>query len=320
MSLAHDSQYWETTFNVRAADMDRIARRIEHTRDAYDITTLTRRLIRGRLRYGPERSASLIVPEVYVEEVRFWDPAGAWQPGDRVIFAVPVSRDQLRSYIPAVGEILKIHGNGVVVSVDGDRSTRIYGTASRVRENESLAQWRASVEDLVVLLGSREDEVSAIDYVFWRHGERIVSALLTALREDRRFTTLNGVWFLVDLADRPSDEALRALAWTMLTDGVIAASPLTLLPLLPTALPEGPAGIFGLTLAMRERPDLFTVRNVGPRSRWSLAGPPPGDYTARLAAYDPNTYDVLCEPGEMLAPDTVQRLWELDLLRVILER
>jgi hypothetical protein len=300
--------------------MDRIARRIEHTRESYDLTTLTRRLIRGRLRYGPERSSPLASPAANVEQVRFWDPAGAWHPGDRVIFAVPVSRDQLRSYIPAVGEILKVQGNGVVVSVDGDRTTRIYGTASRVRENESLAQWRTSVEDLVEALGTREDEVSAVDYVFWQHGQRIVSRLLAALREDHRFTTLNGQWFLVDLVDRPSDEALRALAWAMLTDGVIAASPLTLLPLLPTPLVEGPAGIFGLTLAMRERPDLFTIRNAGPRTRWSLAGPPPGDYTSRLAAYDPRTHDILCEPGEPLAPNTVQRLWELDLLRVVLER
>ncbi|MGC9320604.1 MAG: hypothetical protein ACP5KN_21405 [Armatimonadota bacterium] len=335
MDLKHDRDYWETSFAVRRADLDRVARRIERTGEAHTLTRLTRRLIRGRLRYGPERvrvpessaagddmaepiGSSVLRPERI--EVRLWDPAAAWQAGDLAIFAVPVPHRRLQTFSPAVGRVLKTQGNSVIVTIDGQRGTRIYGTATRRREDKDLDRWRRSIEDLVTVLEDRTDEPSCIDYVFWLHGERIVSLLRNALRDDTRLVALEERWFLAKLAARPTEDQLLGLARAMLRDPKETITYADLLALMPAATIEGDAGRFGLALAMRERPDLFSNVEVGGRTRWALAGPPPGEYTARLAAYDPDTYAVLCEPGDTLSPESAQRLWDLDLLTVVIDR
>jgi hypothetical protein len=208
----------------------------------------------------------------------------------------------------------------VVVSIDGQRGTRIYGTATRGRTDERLNRWRRSIEDFVAVLEDRTDEASCVDYIFWLHGERIVPLLRDALRNDTRLVSLETRWFLTKLATRPSEDQLLTLAHAMLRDPIETATYSDLLALLPSAAAEGDAGRFGLALAMGERPDLFSNVEVGGRTRWALPGPPPGDYTARLGAYDPDTYAVLCEPGDRLSPEVAQRLWDLDLLSTVVDR
>jgi hypothetical protein len=328
MDLRHDRDYWEHVFAVRPADLDRIARRIERSGEAHSLTRIARRLIRGRLRYGPERSlrpgaeaASGAEPTQVFDgtEVRLWDPAAAWHEGDLAIFAVPVPQ-QLRTFTPAVGRVLKIQGNSVIVSIDGLQGTRIYGRAPRIGGDAALDRWRRSIEDLVAVLEERDDEPSSVDYVFWLHGERIVTLLRHALRQDTRFVSLAGDWFLAKLAVRPSEAQVVGLAHALLQRAESAMTDEQLTALLPPGASEGDARRFGLALAIRERPDLFTNVEADGRRRWTLAGPPPGVYTARLAAYDPETYDVLCEPGDTLAPATVRRLWALDLLGLVVGR
>lgn len=118
----------------------------------------------------------------------------------------------------------------------------------------------------------------------------------------------------------PSDRQLEGLAYAMVA---AADRPLTvgeMLPLLPAPSSQGDAGLFGLALGLYQRPDLFLNIDSEPRPRYSLAAPPPGDYTARNAAFDPQTYGLLCEVGDTLTPETVQRLWELGLLSTVIER
>ena len=181
-------------------------------------------------------------------------------------------------------------------------------------------RWRRSVEDLVRVLPDRSDESSLIDYALYRFGERVATSLLNALRQDVRFVAMEGQWFLRSLAVRSDRTQLDGLAQAML---VAADRPMTaaeLLPLVPPPVAEGAAGLFGLALTLQEHPDLFANVDAGPRPRWVLTGAPSGHYTARLAAYDPETWDVLCEPGEALDAATLQRLWSLGLLPVVLAR
>jgi len=148
------------------------------------------------------------------------------------------------------------------------------------------------------------------------HGERVVSQLLDALRADERFVRLAGRWFLRDLAVPPTEEQLTALAWAMVPLEEPQPSD-ALVPLVQPLLAEADAGLFGLYLAMRERTDLFRNVDPGKRPRWVLAGPPPGSCTPRHAAYDPQTYEVLCLPEGPIPPETVKRLWDLGLLRAV---
>lgn len=316
----HPSDYPIEFCRLCDGDLDRVARRIQRTQEAYDLTALGRRLVRGRLRYGPEKGQSLATEEVPEHRIRVWDPAAAWHEGDHALFGVPAMRDGARLLVPVVGRLGKIHGQGVTVRLDGGGETRIYGLAARDRHDEMLVRWRQSVEEAVTALGKSDDEDSRIDYVLWRHGEEILSVLLAALRHDPRFIELNGCWFLRSLAVVPSEGQLENLARTMLQSADDPMGAEELVHRCQPSLREGAAGLFGLAMALGERPDLF--RNVAPglNPRWVLAGPPPGTYVARLAAYDPESYAVLCEPGDTLTEDVLRRLWDLDLLATVMGR
>ena len=56
------------------ADLDRIAAHIRETGQAHDLTALARRVVRGRLRHGPETSAPASSPWAEDRSVRLRDP------------------------------------------------------------------------------------------------------------------------------------------------------------------------------------------------------------------------------------------------------
>ncbi len=301
-------------FRVCRRDLDRVARRMGRKQEAYTLTTIVRQIVRGRLRYAPERNTTLDLGDAPAP-MPIWDPGGPWQVGDWAIFATPVNRHGTGMLALSAGEVVKHSGRGVVVRIDGVRGTRVYGMAARARGDEYLDQWRRSVEDLVTMLRDRENDRSRVDYVLWKYGTGIFGAVRDALRNDTRFVVLDGGWFLKSKAVRPDSSLLEALARAILA----VDHPLTVAELL-RYLPSsnvGAPGLYGLALALHERPDLFSPIGPAPRARWVLGGPPPGSYVAHLAAYDPETGDVLCEPGDRLEADAVQRLWSLGLLAVV---
>lgn len=319
MDLDNLQYYGESLFLVYREDLNRLARWLQLRASAQDLTTLLRRFVRGRLRYGPVQRGTLVTDTVREGLVRFWDPSKAWQVGDLAIFPEPVMRDRVRAFTPAIGEVIRMQGNGAMVRIDGRPSPQVFGTASSQQGGSALRHWRRSVEDLVRALPDRSDELSSIDYTLYRFGEAAAANLLSALRQDIRFVTLEGQWFLRSLVVSPSPAQLDGLAYAML----LADRPMTvaeLLPLVPPPATSGAAGRFGLSLCLQERPDLFYNVDDGARPRWALSGVPPGDYVARFAAYDPETGDVLCEPGDGLDAATVQRLWALGLLRAVVAR
>jgi len=320
MDLELLQTFGEALFLVHTEDLRRLARRIQHTVAAQDLTSMVRRFVRGRLRYGPVQRGNRVTGPLHGERVRFWDPAKAWHMGDLAIFPEPVMRDRMRVFTPRIGQIVRIQGGGVTVRIDGRPGTHVYGTTSTQQGGQALMRWRRSVEDLVRVLPDRSDEASLIDYALYRFGETVATNLLSALRHDGRFVAMDGQWFLRSLAVQSDRRQLDGLAQAML---VAVDRPMTaaeLLPLVPPPVAGGAAGLFGLALSLQEHPDLFANVDSGARPRWVLTSAPSGDYTARLAAYDPETWDVLCEPGEALDAATVQRLWSLGLLPAVLAR
>ncbi len=327
---------------VLARDLDEIEQRFLENQESDTLTKLARDFIEGRLRRGVSPDAFAVatvsMPEADGSRVRLWDPATAWQTGDRGLFAVPITRGGLRAFSPRVGEVVRVYGNGrgLLVRIDGFAGSRVYGTAPHGRFNGDVTEWRKSVEDLVEFLADRtrgcayapegtgEDEDldtgAWVDYVLWLHGEGIVTLLLDAMRQDARFVSLEGRWFLRSLAAVPDRVQLERLAgaFLMASDHPWAVD--EMLQWLPSPAPTGDAGRFGLALALFGQPDLFVNLGTDTWPRWALAGPPTGTFTARYAAFDPETLDVLCEPGESLTPEAVERLWALGLLASVVAR
>ena len=313
MSNVYSDTYWTDDFDITTADLERIARRMRETRSAYDLTELAKRVVRGRLRHGPEQSPAVLPPWADDPSVRLWDPAEEWKEGDHAIVAVWDEKAQ--RHVPWVGEVIEVQADTVKLATE--RGWTRTPTFKRARTGSPGAQkWREFVASLTRAGRESADIDQRVEAVLLEYGQPIVSHLLNALQAGERFVRLAGRWYLRELAVLPSEEQLTALAWAMV--GLEEPQPTeALTSLVQPPLAEGDHGLFGLYLAMRQRDDLFANADPGQRPRWVLAGPPPGSFTSRYAAYDPETYEVLCLPGEPASPDVVKRLWELDLLQAV---
>jgi hypothetical protein len=311
MADVYTDHYWQSEFAVTEADVNRLASYIAETDQAHDLTSLARRVVRGRLRHGYETSAPAQPAWTRDPSVRLWDPAGQWQKGDHIVVARMVRKDV---YEPFFGEIVAVESHQVRLVLDGVTQPAIYQRAAP--DSDKARKWHAKVKEVVAekqKASSLEERTGAI---LLEHGDRVAGQLLHALRADERFVRLAGRWFLRRLAVSPSEDQLAALAWAMLS--LDEPQPTQdLLSLLHPPVIEGDAGLFGLYLGMRDRTDLFANADPGQRPRWVLAGPPPGPAATSYAAYDPATHHVLCEPDETLDENAARRLWELDLFRVV---
>ncbi len=308
-------RYWSKHFGIAEADLIRFATQMRESGRAMTLTDLAHDVIRARLRAGPQlRSGPALSGDRSSWVVRQWDPGANWREGDRMIVVV-ASSSQERPYAPRVGEVIHAEDDSVVVNVDGITASQVFGLGpgARAREDEAT-------EAEMLGFGQRFDEDAQIDFILWRYGPRAVGRLLQSLDADSRFVELEGLWFLRKLAVRPTGGMLARLAAAMFEqnpgpvrlDDVVAA-----LSLAGTAQA---AARFGLAQALSERTGLF--ENIGSAARplWTLAGPPPLVFTARHAVYDPETYVVLCVPGETLSAEVAQQLWSAGLLRSALGR
>jgi len=313
MPDVYDNTYWADKFGVTTADLDRIATHIRETGQARDLTALARRVVRGRLRHGPETSAPAQPTWAKDRSVRLWDPAGEWKVGDHVIVARLVRKGV---YEPFVGEIVVVEPRQVRLQLDGVKEQAIYLRAAP--GSGRARQWHAKVRKVVAEKRRASTLEEQVEAILLTHGERVISQLLDALRADSRFLRLAGRWFLRELAVCPTEEQLTTLAWAMVCQEEPQPTE-ALVSLVQPPPAEGDPGLFGLYLAMRECTDLFENVDPGKRPRWALASPPPGSFTPRYAAYDPETYEVLCVPGEPAPPEMVSRLWDLGLLKAVVE-
>jgi len=310
-----NERYWSKLFAIAEADLIRFATQMRESGRAMTLTDLARDVIRARLR-AESQLFSEPAPSGDMSSwiVRLWDPGANWREGDRVIVVV-ANPSQGRPYAPCVGEVIHVEEDRVVVSVDGITASQVFdlGPGAPARESEAK-------EAEMLGIGQRFDEDAQIDFVLWRYGPRAVGRLLHALDGDSRFVELEGLWFLRTLAIRPSSGMLARLATMMFEQHSGPVRLDDVVETLSLASTAQAAARFGLAQALVERTAHF--ENVGSAARplWILAGPPPLVFTARHAVYDPETYVVLCVPGETLSSDVARRLWRAGLLRAALRR
>jgi hypothetical protein len=308
---AYYERYWSRLFGVTQADLDLAAEMIpgQPPGQACDLTTIVRAVIAARLSRGP-RLNSTPAPDNKAADplVRQWDPEASWSVGDRGIFVVP-DLDRVRGFAPWLGEIVQAGGDHVLARIDGRAAPEVCALGPVARSRVGI-----SAQARMAALAQSDDPGSWVDEVVWRFGGVVVSRLLGALKADDRFLELEGLWFLRALCRRPRERDLVAAAAALFE---LRAPSATLDWLAASATPGGQfsaAERFGWALALEERPDMFALVSALPQSRWALAGPPPVSLTARNAAYDPETYEVVCTPGDPLPPTVAKRLWNSGLL------
>lgn len=301
-------------FWVNESDLDAIADQIRETGRPLDLTSIVRLLIARWLASAarpkpPSRPAWTKHPSV-----RLWDPAGEWKKGNRTIVACWEGSHQRYQMRVRVGSIVEMVRDAVTIQLDGREKPAKYQLAKP--GSAEAEQWRRTVEEEVAKALRADRPEERLDALMQTHGERVVSQALEALEHSSRFVSAAELWYLAELAAPPSEEQLVALAWKMVSLNV-PQSTKALVPLLQPPLHPGLPSLFGLELAMRQHPQLFKVATEE-ESGWTLAGPPPGSFTPQRAAYDPETYDILCQPGQLAPPETAARLWALGLLPAVL--
>jgi len=304
-------RYWSRLFSVTQADLDLLEALVtdQEPAQAATLTSMVRAVVDVRLRRGP-RLDSTPARDVKMADplVRRWDPEASWAAGDRAIFVVP-DLDRVRGFSPRLGQLLQVGSDHVLARVDGRSAPEVYALGPMVR-NQPLI----SAEARMAALADEDDAGSCVDDVIWRFGGIVVGRVLAALRADQRFVELEGLWSLRELVRSPNERDLVEAARVLFG---LRVHSLTLDALLSHALPGTAVATparFGWVLAMEEHPELFVRVATLPKSRWALAGPPPIPLVARHAAYDPETYEVLCTAGSRLVAETARRLWDCGLL------
>lgn len=316
-------RYWSRLFSMTQADMARFAERMRVERHALDLTTLAKDTIRARLRGGPElNSGPAPNGSMPAHVVRLWDPGAMWRVGDRAIMAVPATVPG-RHFVPAVGEVRQVGDDHVIIQIDGIPAPQVYALGMQNHAHYRHELRAGDVEQPlltqeIVSLADRQDELSQTDYVLWRFGSSVVGRLLHALQADAGFLELEGLWYRADLTQPLREGQLVALAQSMFASPSRPRMTLEVLALMSPGAEPSEGEQFGALLSLQERPDLF--KNMGSVShpRWMLAGPPPVRLVANYSVYDPETYMVLCTPGEVLSPQAAQRLWDVGLLQAAL--
>jgi hypothetical protein len=308
--------YWADEFDIAEADLDRIARHMHDTRAAYTLTELAKRVVRGRLRYGPQRGPAALDSWAEDSSVRRWDPSAKWAMEDHVIVAVGFPKEGVTIYEPFVGEITQIEADTVTVQIDTLGESRSYRT--RGSRNE-LQSWRQFIENLVEARRNTRDVDAQTEYVILQHGERVVSRLLAALQADERFIGLEGHWFLHELLEPLSDAQVESL-FRQMRARTEPASTADLLPLVNPPPPEGGVGLFSVYSTLLDRPERFGNAGTVTRPLWVAVPPPPPSPDRAVGlyyVYDPETYEILLKPGQRLNQRLAQRLQVLGLYELV---
>ncbi len=295
MSDVFSDEYWQNEFAVTQADMDRLTTFITEVGQAQDLTVLVKRVIRGRILYGPDMSAptqGVVATKLDAAAVKLWDPAGSWHIGDHAIFAKQIKQtDGQWLWDALVGEVRQVEETLVRIFFPLLADMKPFARADK--GSKQAKTWSATVKKIVEDKKRLHEAQDWQDIILLEHGERIVPLLLNALQGESRFVRLSGRWFLRYLAQGLTPEQIEQVAWHLL---VAARHP-------PLPIYSKPSPCPRMIHSVRPLPDPAgssqPVPDAQPRPRTCLATswPTPGSFTPRFPAYEPVSYTILCRPG-----------------------
>ena len=144
------------------------------------------------------------------------------------------------------------------------------------------------------------------------YGERILSLLAAALQFDPRFTGLEDKWFLVEKLPRLERESLQKIHRQLLQ------KPSSSVEEILSVLKEGQGTDptlrkMALQAALRRLPERFENTGTSAHPQWRARLPGFAQAEVTQYAYDPQTYEILCRPGQRLSEKKAKRLQELEL-------
>ena len=92
MSKPFSDTYWQTEFDITTDDLDRIANWMRKDHQAFTLTVLAKRIVRGRLEHGEDTSLPALPEWVQEQKVLSWDAEEQWEIGSRVLVARKINQ------------------------------------------------------------------------------------------------------------------------------------------------------------------------------------------------------------------------------------
>jgi hypothetical protein len=148
--------------------------------------------------------------------------------------------------------------------------------------------------------------------ILLKHGELILSRLVEALQFDSRFTVLEGKWFIINKLPRIERDALQTVYRILLQNP--SSSQDEILALVKEDRSTDQILLrMALHTALRRSPERFENMGTSTRPQWKARLPDVEQAEVTHYAYDPQTYEILCRPGQRLSQKKAGRLQGLNL-------
>lgn len=307
MNVILPEEYWSSRFEVTQGDLDRVAQRLEHAGPPQDLKAIALPIILGRLEHGHDPGPPAPVDLAGEPAVRVWDPASSWQVDDAVLLVH--DRFGNSKYEVFLGEITQVDQDAVEIKIGELQITKIFQT---MRPGIVVQDWQNLISELVGKKLGSEDLKERADGILIQHGEHILAGLAGALRHDPRFTTLEGKWSVFHSLPHIEKESLQAIHHYLLQNG--PASLEELLPVVKERL-VADFSLFKMAIhaALQSAPDRFENTGTSLHPRWKARLPAPDQAEVTHFAFDPQTFELLCRPGQRLTQKKARRLQELEL-------
>lgn len=315
MNLLYDKEYWASQADITLDDLNRTAGRLARAGLPQDLKTILLPIIRGRLEHGHDPGPPAPGGLKNVPAGRIWDPDCDWQVGD--ILLLIHDRFGSSKYEVFTGEIVSLDPGEAQIKIDELQSTVTFlrtlpGTANAQIVPDIRGTWRETLQAAVeTKLHSGVPEEQA-EGILLKYGERLLTRLAEALGRDPRFTGFEGKWYLGDGLPRIGPQTLQALHRFLLQN-----QPASLEDLLPVVTESPPANVSLVRMAVH-----FTLvrsaerfENIGTNIRPQWKARPPAHDQAEVThfAFDPQTFELLCRPGQRLTQKKARRLEQLNL-------
>lgn len=318
MSDLLSSVFWQSEFYITEDDLDRIATIMREEKRALNIDKMARRIVRGRLRYGPDMSPPVLSEWIGGEKVLSWDEEEEWEIGSRVLVAIREDGNVK----PFMGIIENANEDTFFIRLE-DMGKKV--KYARVKPGSQQAQKRIeAIHEAIAKKGqaAQRKQLSAADeenveIVLLEHGAYITSKLLTALQGDMRYFQYDGRWFLGDLLVDISSGQIQQLYLRMLT----AQETLTLSEIIRIlGWEKNDVHVISLHHVLQQYPEQFEALE----NRWCALKPPPPSWDQAQGTYyvyDPDTYEIILQPGQPLKKQVAERLkdlgWYEDVVKAV---
>jgi hypothetical protein len=247
--------------------------------------------------------------------VYLWDPEKIdWAVGNLVLIARdPDYRDDYKAFLAVITGFDEKH---VRVKLDDGEETSyqrfLPGTSMTILEGSKASIHRETVRKAVERQLQSTNLKQQAEGLLLKHGNVILSHLYDSLKSDSQFIGVEGRWYLVDRLTRIEVKTLKSIHQLLLQRSSFILDDVALLVAMDGVSDEVMLKM-SIQAALLQLPERFENLSMTGRPQWRALPPKPEQAKILYYVYDPQTYEVLCCPGQDLSKKSADRLQEINV-------